>query len=190
MRRLHVFPLPFLLVLAVCVPAAAQVASGKAPAKGGTAMSFQLSSTAFEAGGTIPKKYTCDGPDLSPPLAWTDPPAGTQSFALICDDPDAPAGTWVHWVIYDLPPTARSLPEGVPANETLENGARQGRNDFRRIGYGGPCPPRGPAHRYFFKLYALDTKLNLKSGATKMELERAMKGHILAQAEWMGRYGR
>jgi len=151
---------------------------------------MKLSSAAFDPGSTIPKKYTCDGPDVSPPLRWSDAPAGTQSFALIADDPDAPVGTWVHWVLYDLPGSAHELAENVPKDETLPSGARQGRNDFRRIGYGGPCPPRGPAHRYFFKLYALDAKLGLKPGASKTEVEKAMQGHILAQSEVMGRYGR
>ena len=153
-------------------------------------MSFQLTSTAFAAGGTIPKKFTCDGPDVSPALVWADPPAATKSLALIMDDPDAPVGTWVHWVLYDLPSSVRDLPEAVPKQEELPSGARQGRNDFRKIGYGGPCPPAGPAHRYFFKLYALEAKVNLKPGATKADLEKAMKGHILAQTELMGRYGR
>lgn len=153
-------------------------------------MAFQLTSTAFQAGGTIPRKFTCDGPDVSPPLAWSDPPAGTQSFALIMDDPDAPAGTWVHWVLYDLPAATRELTEGLPKQGELPNGARQGRNDFGKAGYGGPCPPSGPAHRYFFKLYALGAKIGLKAGATKAELEKAMKGHILGQAELMGRYKR
>ena len=153
-------------------------------------MALELKTTAFAPGGSIPKKFTCDGPDISPALAWTDPPAGTQSFALIMDDPDAPVGTWVHWVLYDLPAGARELAENFPKSEEAASGARQGRNDFRKIGYGGPCPPPGPAHRYFFKLYALDAKLNLKAGATKPDVERAMKGHILAQAELIGRYGR
>ncbi len=153
-------------------------------------MALKLTSTAFQPGAAIPKKFTCDGPDVSPALAWTDAPAGMQSFALIVDDPDAPVGTWVHWVLYDLPANARELAEGVPKQEELSSGARQGRNDFRRIGYGGPCPPAGPPHRYFFKLYALDSKTNLKPGATKADLEKAMQGHILAQAELMGRYQR
>ena len=153
-------------------------------------MPLKLTSTAFQPGSTIPKKFTCDGPDVSPALAWTEAPAGTASFALIMDDPDAPVGTWVHWVLYDLPANTRELDEGVLKQEELPNGARQGRNDFRKIGYGGPCPPPGPAHRYYFKLYALDSKTNLKPGATKADLEKAMKGHILAQAEWMGRYQR
>jgi len=153
-------------------------------------MSFQIASTAFANGGMIPKKFTCDGPDVSPALNWTQAPAATQSFALIMDDPDAPVGTWVHWVLYNLPADTRELLEGVEAKEHLTNGAIQGRNDFRRIGYGGPCPPAGGAHRYYFKLYALDTKLTLKTGATKRELEHAMKDHILAESELMGRYGR
>lgn len=153
-------------------------------------MSLQISSTAFSAGETIPKKFTCDGPDVSPRLAWTEPPAKTQSFTLIMDDPDAPVSTWVHWVLYDLPAATKELPEGVAKQEQLPSGARQGRNDFGKIGYGGPCPPPGKPHRYFFKLYALDTKLNLQAGATKAGVEHAMKGHILAQAELIGRYGR
>jgi Raf kinase inhibitor-like YbhB/YbcL family protein len=157
--------------------------------RGGT-MSLQISSTAFSAGEAIPKNFTCDGPDISPQLAWNEPPAKTQSFALIMDDPDAPVGTWVHWVLFDLPAAAKELPEGVAKQEQLSSGARQGRNDFGKIGYGGPCPPPGKPHRYFFKLYALDSKLNLKAGAIKAEVERAMKGHILAQAEHIGRYGR
>jgi Raf kinase inhibitor-like YbhB/YbcL family protein len=157
--------------------------------KGG-AMSLQISSAAFSPGGTVPRKFTCDGRDVSPQLKWNDPPANTQSVALIMDDPDAPAGTWAHWVIYDLPANTRELPEGVAKQEQLPSGARQGRNDFGKIGYGGPCPPPGKQHRYFFKIYALDVKLDLKAGATKADVERAMKGHILAQAELIGKYGR
>ncbi len=157
--------------------------------KGGT-MPLQISSTAFSAGETIPKKFTCDGPDVSPQLKWNDPPANAQSLALIMDDPDAPAGTWVHWVLYDLPANTRELPEGIAKQEQLPSGARQGRNDFGRIGYGGPCPPPGKPHRYFFKLYARDAKLGLKARATKADLERAMKGHILAQGELIGKYDR
>jgi Raf kinase inhibitor-like YbhB/YbcL family protein len=153
-------------------------------------MSLQLSSASFANGGNIPKKYTCDGPDLSPALAWSGAPSGTQSFALIADDPDAPVGTWVHWVVYNAPAAAHEFGEGLKKEEQLPDGTLQGRNDFRRIGYGGPCPPPGKPHRYYFKLYALDAKLKLKPGATKAELESAMKGHILGQAEWMGRYGR
>jgi len=153
-------------------------------------MSFTLSSTAFPPGGDIPSKYTCSGADVSPALSWTDPPAGTQSFALIADDPDAPVGTWVHWVAYDLPAGARQLPEGVPKTDAIAGGGVQGQNDFRKTGYGGPCPPPGKPHRYYFKLYALDSKCNLKPGAAKKAVEQAMQGHILAQAEVMGRFQR
>src|SRR5437660_8779490 len=156
----------------------------------GESMAPHITSPDFSQGEVIPKKFTCDAQDVSPKLEWKGPPANTESFALIVDDPDAPAGTWVHWVLYDIPAGARELPEHVPGQEQLASGARQGRNDFGKIGYGGPCPPPGKPHRYFFKLYALDTKLNLKSGVTKAELERAMKSHILAQAELIGKYGR
>lgn len=154
------------------------------------AVAMEIKSSAFKAQERIPTKYTCDGADISPPLSWTDVPEKTQSFALISDDPDAPMGTWVHWVIYDLPADTRELHEGIAKKETLENGAKQGITDFRKVGYGGPCPPPGPAHRYFFKLYALDTKLGLPPRATKKDVEKAMKGHILAQTELIGLYKR
>jgi len=149
-----------------------------------------LQSSAFADGSPIPKQHTADGADVSPPLAWSDVPAGTQFFALICDDPDAPRGTWVHWVLFNLPADAVLLPEGVPTAKTLPKGAKQGTNDFGKIGYGGPSPPRGKPHRYFFKLYALDGFLKLAEGATKAQLEQAMTGHILEQAQWMGTYQR
>ena len=157
---------------------------------GGPKGALKLTSSAFQAETTIPKKHTCDGQDFSPPLAWSDPPPGTKAFALILDDPDAPGGTWVHWVLYDLPGDARNLPENVPKTSELANGARQGRNDFPRIGYGGPCPPHGPAHRYVFKLYALDGTLGLQPGLTKARVEKAMEGHVLGQTQLIGRYGR
>lgn len=153
-------------------------------------MSFALSSTAFANGGTIPGKYTCDGADRSPALRWSDAPPGTQSFALIADDPDAPRGTFTHWIIWDIPATENTLPEDLPKVAEAGNGARQGTSDFHRVGYGGPCPPPGKAHRYFFKLYALDAKLGLKAGAGRNELEGAMQQHILSKTEWMGSYGR
>jgi len=153
-------------------------------------MTIQLTSSAFEEGGPIPTKFTCDGEDVSPSLEWTDVPERTASLALICDDPDAPVGTWVHWVLYDLPPDTTGLEESVPTSERIEGLATQGRNDFKRTGYGGPCPPPGKPHRYFFKLYALDSRLDLKPGATKKELEKAMKGHILAEGRLMGTYRR
>jgi Raf kinase inhibitor-like YbhB/YbcL family protein len=151
-------------------------------------MAFQIITSAFRNGDSIPKKLTCDGPDVSPPLSWTDPPAKTKSFAIIADDPDAPGGMWVHWVLYDLPADTRKLPEGLAKNPRLPNGALQGRNDFGKTGYNGPCPPRGSVHRYFFKLYALDSQTGLKAGATKADLERAMNGHILAQAQIIGTF--
>ncbi len=155
-------------------------------------MALILTTTAFPAGGGIPAKYTCDGADVSPALSWGGTPAGTASFALIADDPDAPAGTWVHWVVFNLPGTLAALPEGVAKTDQLRDlgGALQGRNDFRRVGYGGPCPPPGKPHRYFFKLYALDVALPLKAGATKQDVERAMRGHILAQSSLVGTYAR
>jgi Raf kinase inhibitor-like YbhB/YbcL family protein len=153
-------------------------------------MSFALKTTAFAVSGEISKKYTCDGADVSPALNWTDAPAGTQSFALIADDPDAPVGTWTHWSIWNIPAKATALPEDVPKVGESGDGARQGKNDFQRIGYGGPCPPAGKPHRYFFKLYALDAMLDVKAGASRKELERAMKGHVLSQTELMGKYGR
>ncbi len=150
-------------------------------------MPFTLKSSAFAHGEPIPTRYTCQGQDVSPPLSWEGAPASTQSFALIMDDPDAPAQTWVHWVLYNLPADVRALPEGVTAEGALPAQAAQGRNSWGREGYGGPCPPSG-THRYFFKLYALDSFLELPHGASKAELLRAMEGHILAQAQLMGTY--
>jgi hypothetical protein len=151
---------------------------------------MQLKTPAFKPGADIPAQFTCDGADSSPALTWSSPPEDTRSLAIVVDDPDAPGRTWVHWVLYDLPATEHELPAGVPAQATLPSGARQGRNDFGRIGYGGPCPPKGPVHRYYFRLYALDTTLELKAGATRSELDHAMRGHVLAQTELMGRYRR
>jgi len=153
---------------------------------GATMGAITVTSTAFGEGGMIPKKYTCDDKDVSPQLAWTNIPAGAKSIALICDDPDAPVGTWVHWVVFNIPASVTGLPEGVKA---LPGGALQGVNDFRKLDYGGPCPPGG-THRYFFKVYALDTMLTLKERASKTELLKAMEGHILGQGQLMGRYRR
>ena len=150
---------------------------------------MKLESTAFTANDLIPSKYTCDKQDISPPLIWDEVPENTQSFALICDDPDAPMGTFVHWVLYNIPPESRQLIEAIPKQQELSIGGIQGKNDFGKIGYGGPCPPRG-THRYFFKLYAIDRKLQLKPGATKDELLKAMAGHQLATAEIIGQYQR
>jgi Raf kinase inhibitor-like YbhB/YbcL family protein len=155
-----------------------------------TTKQFELITSAFQNGGMIPKEFTCDGANISPALQWAAPPAGTQSFALIMDDPDAPGGTWVHWVVFDLPGSARELPENVPADAELSGGGRHGESSFGKLGYGGPCPPHGPAHRYFFKLYALRAKTGLKPGVTKDDLERAMKDVILMQTELVGRYHR
>jgi Raf kinase inhibitor-like YbhB/YbcL family protein len=151
---------------------------------------MKLTSSAFQEGSTIPKRYTGDGDDVSPPLQWSGAPEGTKSFALICDDPDAPRGTWVHWVLFNLPADRSELPEAVPTTGALEGGAKQGKNDFGNPGYGGPAPPRGKPHRYYFKVYALDGMLGLKEDATKGQLEDSMKGHIKAMGQLMGTYSR
>ena len=156
---------------------------------GGNKMEIEIKSTAFDEGEMIPSQYTCDGEDFSPPLSWGSVPEGTKSLALICDDPDAPMGTWVHWVLYNIPADVKELPENVPPLETLPNGAKHGKNDFRKIGYGGPCPPGG-IHRYYFKLYALDTEIDLEPGITKAQLLKAMEGHVLAEGQLMGKYKR
>ena len=159
------------------------------PVEGDQKMEIKITSSAFEDGGLIPAKYTCDGADVSPPLQWDIVPEGTKSIALICDDPDAPMGTWVHWVLFNLPAQAKELAENIPPERSLPNGAKQGINDFHKIGYGGPCPPGG-THRYFFKLYALDTELDLQASANKGQLLKAMEGHILAQKQLIGKYKR
>jgi Raf kinase inhibitor-like YbhB/YbcL family protein len=151
------------------------------------AMSFEISSPAFTNGGKIPSKYSCDGRDISPALTWTEPPAGTQSFVLIMDDPDAPMGTWVHWILYNIPPSTRNLKEGTQTDHQLSDGSLQGKTSAGSIGYHGPCPPSG-THRYFFKLYALDTVPSLSTKADKKELLAAMEGHILANSELMGTF--
>ena len=158
-------------------------------AVGGKKMEIKITSPAFEDGGLIPAKYTCDGADISPPLQWDAVPEETKSIALICDDPDAPMGTWVHWVLFNLPTETREMAENIPADETLPNGAKQGTSNFGRIGYGGPCPPSG-THRYFFKIYALDTEIDLAAGANKRELLTAMEGHIIGQGQLIGKYKR
>jgi Raf kinase inhibitor-like YbhB/YbcL family protein len=155
----------------------------------GAKMAIEVTSPAFEDGAAIPSRYTCDGLDVSPPLSWGSVPDGTQSLALIADDPDAPGGTFVHWVIYDLPPDTRRLPEDVPNRQTLPSGAAQGVNGAGSIGYIGPCPPSG-THRYFFKVYALDTELGLGGGATKEDALSAMEGHVLGEGQLMGTYRR
>ncbi|MGD2295867.1 MAG: YbhB/YbcL family Raf kinase inhibitor-like protein [Candidatus Aminicenantes bacterium] len=152
-------------------------------------MDIKITSDAFQEGDMIPKKHTCDGINISPQLAWEGVPEGTETLALINDDPDAPMGTWVHWVVFDIPAHVREIPENVPPERELGTGGKQGVNDFGKIGYGGPCPPSG-THRYYFKLYALDSVIGLERGATKDDLLKAMEGHILAQGQLMGRYSR
>jgi Raf kinase inhibitor-like YbhB/YbcL family protein len=150
---------------------------------------MEIKSSAFKEGETIPVKYTCDDLDISPPVEWSEGPSGTRTFTLICDDPDAPKGTWVHWVMYNIPADLLKLPENTPKTETLSSGARQGKTDFGSIGYGGPCPPSG-THRYYFKIYALDYAPDYKLVITKKELLKLMEGHTLDEGQLMGRYKR
>lgn len=156
----------------------------------GGAGTMQIASDAFTEGETIPRKHTCEGEDVSPLLSISGIPDGAKSLVLICDDPDAPLGTWVHWVLFGLAPDTTELPEGVPDDPEVLGGAKHGRNDFGNLGYGGPCPPPGPAHRYYFKLYAIDTELTLPAGVTKGDVMHAIEGHVLDEAQLMGRYGR
>ena len=152
-------------------------------------MDMQIISPAFNDGEAIPKKYTCDDLDVSPPIEWSNVPEDTKTVAIICDDPDAPMKTWIHWVIFNIPGDITRLPENVPPEKELENGTKQGMNDFHKVGYGGPCPPSG-IHRYFFKLYALDVVLDLPAGVSKPHLMIAMEGHVLAESHLMGTYTR
>ncbi|MHC4267525.1 MAG: YbhB/YbcL family Raf kinase inhibitor-like protein [Planctomycetota bacterium] len=152
-------------------------------------MELDIRSNAFNEGELIPLKYTCDGNDISPPLQWSQPPKETKSMVLICDDPDAPVGTWVHWVLYGLSPDTQELPEGISNEKEVLGGAKHGVNDFRKYGYGGPCPPGG-THRYFFKLYAVDKAIEIEAGATKDEILNAINGYILAEGQLMGLYSR
>lgn len=155
-----------------------------------TMQNISITSEAFRNGDAIPAEYTCEGRNISPALSWSGAPAGTKSTALIMDDPDAPRRTFVHWVLFNIPAEANNLSPGVPGNKTLSDGSRHGVTDFGRTGYGGPCPPPGKPHRYYFRVFALDTKLDLPAGATKADVERAMAGHIMAKGELMGKYGR
>jgi len=173
----------FVLAAAPGAPALAQITTG------GVTMKLEVTSPAFTEGGMIPSKYTCEGADVSPPLNIKGIPEGTKSIALIADDPDAPRGIWIHWVLYDWPPEMLSIPENVPKAAELPNGAKQGMTDFGRPGYGGPCPPSG-THRYYFKVYALDKKIDKPAGLTKAQLLEEMKGHVLAEGVLMGRYAR
>jgi len=153
-------------------------------------MTLQITSIAFSEGQTIPQKYSCAGSDISPPLAWTQPPPGTKSIALVCEDPDAPGGTFTHWVMYNMPSTEVVLSENMARTEILDDGRRQGKNSFGKIGYSGPCPPPGKPHRYFFEVYALDTPLNLPPGTMKKNLVEAMNNHVLAKGQLTGTFGR
>ena len=170
-----------LLILVFALAALAASSSG---------VKMSLSSTDFKEGDPIPKAFTCEGDNLSPALEWGGCPAGVRSFALICDDPDAPMGTWIHWVMFNIPGEARRLDKGVAKKAMLPDGSAQGVNSWPKTGYDGPCPPPGKPHRYFFKLYALDAVLSLKESAGKEELLAAMKGHIIGEASLMGTYRR
>lgn len=178
-----------LLVILSCV-SACQETQPEPQTLGEAEGVLQIETGAFEPAGTIPQRYTCDGEDLSPSLSWSEPPAGTQSLILICDDPDAPSGTWTHWVLFNIPAMARSLPEGIPADPLVEGAGTHGANSWRHLGYGGPCPPEGSAHRYQFQLYALDISLDLEPGASRSEVAKAMKDHVLAEGQLLGRYSR
>ena len=155
----------------------------------GSHPAFTLSSTSFSSHGSIPSRYTCSGQNVSPDLRWSGPPKGAVAYALIVTDPDAPSHTWVHWVAYNLPAAERELPGGIAKGKQIHTGGIQGLNDFHDLGYGGPCPPPGKPHRYFFTLYALNAPLPLPPGATRRQVEEAMKGHVLAQAVLMGMFG-
>lgn len=188
LKRWFWLALPGLALLYSChnQPATPPANSPTEPGK----MTITLKSTAFAAGAFIPKQATCDGPDISPPLKWSGVPAKAVSQVLICEDPDAPSGTWTHWVVFNLPGQVSELGAGVPPAKTLANSAAQGTNDFKKIGYGGPCPPQGQPHRYLFKIYALDTKLKLAPGATKQQVLDAMNGHTVAEGQLTGTYRR
>lgn len=152
-------------------------------------MSFELTSTGFSEGERIPKRYTCDGDDISPPLSWSGMPDDTVSLVLIMDDPDASVGTWDHWIVFNIPPTSSGFSEDYPSVSELPEGARHGINSWQRIGFGGPCPPGG-MHRYYFKLYALDCRLDLEAGSPSSAVVRAMEGHVISQTHLMGTYSR
>ena len=199
-RRHHVFHLLSVLPIIGLLALTAIPGCGRTdplPPEDPGRMTIKLGSSAFTDGGMIPKTFTCDGSGISPPLEWSGVPASARSLALICDDPDAPMGTWSHWVVFNLPPETQSLGEGIPGGEMVEvaagtesaGKARQGKNDFTRTGYGGPCPPSG-THRYFFRLYALDAELKLTSTATRADVLEAIKGHIVAEGRLMGKYQR
>ena len=176
------------IALLATLSACGSQATGEPPPQ--AAIQLQVDSEAFSDGARIPEQYTCDGADVSPPLSWSEPPPGTKSLALIVEDPDAPNGAWTHWVVFNIPPTTRSLPGGITSDDTSEALGTQGKNCWHDIGYGGPCPPEGTEHRYFFRVYALDTVLDVAAGTGKKPVQQAMEGHILAQGELMGRHSR
>ena len=186
-ERYNIF-LVAVFLMAFCLVATSGCES-REPLKEGE-MVLSVSSPAFQEGDKIPSKYTCEGQDVSPALTWGEPPVGTQSFALVMDDPDALGGVFTHWVIFNIPSDSRQLAEAIPTQAQLTTGALQGKNDFGRIGYGGPCPPPGRSHRYQFTLCALDQPLDLKAGASKKQVIDAMQGHILAQGQLTGTYQR
>lgn len=190
MRKVEVFLVLAMFVFIACANRQQQAAPPQVtPTTQQQKSELKLTSNAFKEGEAIPRGYTCDGANVSPPLEWTEVPKSAKTIAIIADDPDAPAGTWVHWVVYNLPAEGLGLIENTPQTETLNGGGVQGKNDFGKIGYGGPCPPSG-RHRYFFRFYALDGELPLKPAATKPEVEKAMEGHIVGQAQLMGTYRR
>jgi Raf kinase inhibitor-like YbhB/YbcL family protein len=190
LRRISVITILvlFLLLFLSCAGRQQQLPQPASPQKQAQA-EIKLTSSAFKNGEPIPRTYTCDGVNVSPPLEWSGVPRTAKTIAIVCDDPDAPGGTWAHWALYNLPADNIGLVENTLATETLRAGGFQGKNDFGKIGYGGPCPPSG-THRYFFKIYALDSELPLKAGATKAELMKAMDDHVVLQGQLIGTYRR
>ena len=174
------------LIISIC---SSCILSATAIAKDETSQ-IEVSSESFTTGGTIPREYTADGKDISPQLSWSDPPAGTKSLALTCEDPDAPAGTWFHWIIFNISPETKKLKENMEKTKNPGGGIAQGANDFNKIGYNGPSPPKGPVHHYNFKLFALNSKLKLKPGCSKEEFYKAIKGKILGEGKVTGIYQR
>ncbi len=189
MKKIVVFVMSVLILMLACKSDQQRKGKGSATNTSGKSegvtMTFQITSKSFKNGEAIPQKYTCEGTDVSPELSWTEPPEGTVELVLICDDPDAPMGNWNHWIVYGLLPGTRGIFEGAEKLPGI-----QGTNDFGKTGYGGPCPPPGKPHRYYFKLYALDTKLGLSPGVRREDILKAMEGHILAEAQIMGTYSR
>lgn len=181
------FPALMVLIIICLIDQGLLAASNKTSEKGAA---MKITSSVFADGQTIPKQYTADGNNVSPPLSWIGAPEKTKSFALICDDPDAPVGTWIHWVAYDIPASVHALNEAVPPQAVLKQGGKHGTSSFKTLGYGGPAPPAGKVHHYYFKLYALDSELGMKPGATKQEVLDGMKGHVLAEAQMIGTYSR